>query len=151
MAISTLRSAFCGSCLAARPSRLSLAVVLACASAGAAAQTADAFFGGSGLLVVSRSVYDNRSGNVTPGMSLPPDCNSVQASCPTGGAPYDGTYPAVWNNVLYDPSFGITSRIFLDAITPGGQLVRTLEVPNSTHPGNGHDQLEVRTRSQSVE
>jgi hypothetical protein len=134
---------------ALHPSRLSLAAVLACASAGAAAQNPDPFFGGAGLLVVSRSVYDNVSGNITPGMALPPNCNSAQASCPTGGATYDGTYPAVWNNVLYDPSFGITSRICLDTITPGGQVVNTLEVPNSLHPGNGHDQLVTSFSSKS--
>ncbi|MEX3964535.1 hypothetical protein AB4Y42_20345 [Paraburkholderia sp. EG286B] len=151
MAINTLRPAFCGACFVARPSRLAIAAALVCASAGAAAASQDtnAFFGGSGLLVVSRSVYDNVSGNVTPGMTLPPNCNSAQASCPTGGAPTDGTYPAVWNNVLYDPSFGITARIFLDTITPGGQVVHTLEVPNSLHPGHGHDQLVTSFSSKS--
>jgi hypothetical protein len=98
---------------------------------------------------VSRSVYDNVSSNITPGMALPPNCNSAQASCPTGGAPSDGTYPAVWNNVLYDPSFGITSRIFLDTILPGGQVVNTLEVPNSLHPGHGPDQLVTSFSSKS--
>jgi len=150
MAVSTLRSALRRSRVAAHPSRLSLALALVCASAGAGAQTPNAFFGGAGLLVVSRSVYDNRSSNITAGMALPPDCNSASASCPTGnGAPNDGTYPAVWNNALYDPSFGITARIFLDTITPGGQVVRTLEVPNSLHPGNGHDQLVTSFSSKS--
>ena len=46
-----------------------------------------------------------------------------------------GLYPFVWNNVLTDPSFGITSRIFLDQITPGGFTLATLEVPNSTQRG----------------
>ena len=153
MAIHTVRSAFRGARFAARPSRIAIAAALVCASAGAsvatAAQDTDALFGGSGLLVVSRSVYDNVSSNVTPGMTLPPSCNSAQASCPTGGAPTDGTYPAVWNNVLYDPSFGITARIFLDTIAPGGQVVHTLEVPNSLHPGHGHDQLVTSFSSKS--
>jgi hypothetical protein len=139
MAIRTQRSAFRRSRFAAQPTRLAFALALACASAGAFAQNGDSPFGGDGLLLVSRSVYDNAQGNVTPGMALPPNCNSAQASCPTGGAPYDGRYPAVWNNVLYDPSFGITSRIFLDAITPAGQVVRSLEVPNNLHPGKDHD------------
>ncbi|PVX84449.1 hypothetical protein [Paraburkholderia unamae] len=153
MAINTVCSALCRPSfkarLAAQPSRLSLALALACASAGAFAQNADPFFGGKGVLVVSRSVYDNASSNITPGMVLPPHCNSAQASCPTGGAPYDGTYPAVWNNVLYDPSFGLTARIFLDTITPWGQVVRTLEVPNSVNPGNSHDQLVTSFSSKS--
>ncbi len=149
MAITTLRSTFCGPRLAARPACLSLAVFLAFAGAGAPAQADDSFFGDSGLLVVSRSVYDNASSTVTPGMALPPNCNSAQASCPTGGAPDDGTYPTVWNNALYDASFGIASRIFLDAITPGGHVVRTLEVPNSLHPGHDHDQLVTSFSSKS--
>lgn len=64
MAITTLRSAFCGPRLAARPACLSLAVLLAFAGAGAPAQADDSFFGDTGLLVVSRSVYDNASSNV---------------------------------------------------------------------------------------
>ena len=32
-------------------------------------------------------------------------------------------------------SFGITSAIFLDQLTPDGRFVNTLEVPNSTQPG----------------
>jgi hypothetical protein len=29
-----------------------------------------------------------------------------------------GSYPEVWNNVLTDESFGVTSKIFLDQLTP---------------------------------
>jgi hypothetical protein len=36
--------------------------------------------------------------------------------------------PNVWNNDLADPSFGITSKIFLDQLTPGGARVDSLEV-----------------------
>jgi hypothetical protein len=132
---------------ALRASLLSLAL----ASTGAVAQVPGSFFGGPGLLVVSRSVYDNVSGNVQAGEVLPPNCNSTQAGCPTtgNGATNDGTYPYVWNNVLYDPSFGVTARIFIDTITPGGQVVRTLEVPNSLHPGQGGDQLVTSFSSKS--
>jgi hypothetical protein len=35
----------------------------------------------------------------------------------------------VWNNDLYDASFGITSRIFLDELTPFGFPLRTIAVP----------------------
>ena len=83
-------------------------------------------------VVVSRSVYDNNAGNVTVGTVLPPNCASTTGGCSAAsGAPYDGTYPTVWNNNLYDGSFGITSRIFLDQITPWGQRINSLEVPNS--------------------
>ena len=85
-----------------------------------------------GNLVVSRSVYDNNPANVTVGEILPPGCGSTTAGCaPATGAPANGTYPFVFNNDLYDSSFGITSKIFLDQITPAGQLINSLEVPNS--------------------
>ena len=86
-----------------------------------------------GNLVVSRSVYDNNPANVKVGTILPPNCASTQGGCGAAtGAPNNGTYPGVFNDVLYDPSFGITSRIFLDQITPDGSLPRSLEVPNSS-------------------
>ncbi|GAB2558836.1 hypothetical protein [Rhodanobacter koreensis] len=88
-----------------------------------------------GNLVVSRSVYDNKSSNVVVGTILPPNCASTTGGCGDAtGAPYDGTYPYVWNNDLYDGSFGITARIFLDQMTPNGWLVNSLEVPNSSQP-----------------
>jgi hypothetical protein len=85
-----------------------------------------------GNLLVSRSVYDNQASNVTVGEPLPPGCvvaNVAAGSCVT--AAYDGTYPYVFNNAPIDGSFGITSRIFIDQITPFGWPVSTLEVPNS--------------------
>ncbi len=86
-----------------------------------------------GNLVVSRSVYDNNPANVKVGMILPPNCASTQGGCAaSSGAPNDGTYPYVWNNAAYDGSFGITSKIYLDQLTPYGYRIDSLEVPNST-------------------
>ncbi|HEV3334020.1 MAG TPA: hypothetical protein VG096_23700 [Bryobacteraceae bacterium] len=86
-----------------------------------------------GNLVVSRSVYDNNASNIAKGTVLPPNCASTTGGCSApSGTPYDGTYPLVWNNNLYDGSFGITSKIFLDQISPTGHLFDTLEVPNTT-------------------
>lgn len=103
-----------------------------------------------GMLVVSRSVYDDLSSNVQVGSILPPNCASTQGGCSAStGAPDDGTYPYVWNNDGYDGSFGITSRIFLDQITPGGQFAGSLEVPNSLQHGFGHDQLVTSFSSKS--
>ncbi len=82
-----------------------------------------------GNLVVSRSVYDNRAGNVAVGQPLPPDCPASTGSCVT--AMNNGSYPFVFNNVLTDASFGITSRVYLDQITPFGWLINSMEVPNS--------------------
>jgi hypothetical protein len=105
-----------------------------------------------GNLVVSRSLYDNRAANITVGEQLPPECASTQAGCPgTTGATNNGLYPAVFNNVIYDPSFGITSRIYLDQITPFGGLVNTLQVPNSLQSGvsKTSDQLVTSFSSKS--
>ncbi len=89
-------------------------------------------------IVVSRSVYDNNASNVTVGQILPPNCSQTAGSCsPATGAPYNGTYPYVFNNDLYDSSFGITSRIYLDQISLLGQPVNSIEVLNSDEGGNG--------------
>jgi hypothetical protein len=61
---------------------------------------------------------------------LPPGCTS---GCVTATA--DGSYPGVFNNALADGSFGVTSPIFLNEVTPAGRLVRTLRVPDGTRPG----------------
>jgi hypothetical protein len=79
-----------------------------------------------GNLVVSRSVYDNSPANVQVGETLPPGCTS---GC--GAARADGPYPFVFNNDLADASFGITSKVFLDQLTPTGTVVGSLEVPNN--------------------
>ena len=103
-----------------------------------------------GNLVISRSVYDNRAANVTVGEQLPPNCSRTQAGCPgTTGATNDGTYPYVFNNDMYDSSFGITSRIYLDQIDPYGLSVNTLQVPNSLQQGIHPDQLVTSFSSKS--
>ena len=104
-----------------------------------------------GNLVVSRSVYDNRAGNVVVGTVLPPNCAATSGGCGApSGAPNDGTYPTVWNNDLYDGSFGITSRIYLDEITPFGWVIDTLEVPfRPTQRGASADHLVTSFSSKS--
>jgi hypothetical protein len=89
-----------------------------------------------GNLVVSRVIYDNNASNVTVGMTLPPDCvASVVNSITCDMAVADGTYPTVWNNNLFDGSFGVTAKIILDQLTQSGVLVNSLEVPNSSQNG----------------
>ncbi|MBB6247403.1 hypothetical protein [Rhodanobacter sp. A1T4] len=103
-----------------------------------------------GNLVVSRSVYDNNASNVQVGQILPINCAATTGGCSAStGAPYDGTYPYVWNDVLYDPAFGITSRIYLDQVTPNGWLINSLEVPNSVHPYSPAGQLVTSFSSKS--
>ncbi len=41
-------------------------------------------------------------------------------------------FPTVFNNAPIDGSFGITSRIFLDQLTPSGYFVNRLEVPTES-------------------
>ena len=110
-------------------------VLLAAASIAifAANARADRSFFRPGNLVVSRSVYDNNPSNLVPGQVLPPNCTTPPGGC--GTAIRDGTYPFVWNNDPVDGSFSITSKIFLDQITPDGSPVNTLEVPNSSQNG----------------
>jgi len=89
-----------------------------------------------GNLLVSRTVYSNNPGIVKVGEVLPPDCAATTGGCSApSGAPFDGTYPTVWNNDLYDASFGITSRIFLDELTPFGFPLRTIAVPAEPSEG----------------
>jgi hypothetical protein len=83
-----------------------------------------------GNLLVSRSLYIDDSGIVAGTTELPPGCVS---GCVHANA--DGTYPEVFNNNLVDGSFGITSKIFLDQLTPSGTLINSIEVPNSTQQG----------------
>jgi hypothetical protein len=83
-----------------------------------------------GNLVVSRSVYDNNAKNVKVGALLPPNCTNTVGPCVA--ATNNGKYPGVFNNVIPDAAFGITSTIFLDQITPSGFLLDSLEVPNSS-------------------
>ena len=112
----------------------------------------DRFFFWPGNLVVSRSVYDNNPNNVQVGTILPPNCAGTQGGCSAAtGAPYNGTYPYVWNNDTYDGSFGITSKIYLDQLLPFGFVIDSLEVPNSSQRGisGESDQLVTSFSSKS--
>ncbi len=111
---------------------VSLTVAVAAGSAAYATNGSAYFLPGN--LVVSRSVYDNNPNNVQVGATLPPNCGNTSGGC-SPGATNDGTYPLVWNNDISDGSFGITSKIVLDQITPSGLLVNSLEVPNSSQNG----------------
>src|ERR1700733_3074552 len=112
----------------------------------------DRFFFSPGNLVVSRSVYDNNPNNVKVGEILPPNCANTTGGCGAAtGAPYNGTYPFVWNNDIYDASFGITSTIFLDQMFPFGFVIDSLEIPNSSQRGirTSSDQLVTSFSSKS--
>jgi len=138
-----------------RHNYLAIALLGASVAAGVAAYADDGwhpheFRFWPGNLVVSRSVYDNKASNVQVGEVLPPHCPAASGACgAVSGAPYDGTYPYVWNNELYDASFGITARIYLDQIAPNGWLIDTLEVPNSLQPAAREGELVTSFGSKS--
>jgi hypothetical protein len=102
-----------------------------------------------GNLVVSRSVYDNNANNIAVGTALPPNCAKTVGPC--APATNNGTYPFVFNNVIPDPAFGVTSKIFLDQISPFGFVLNTLEVPNSSqwNGRSGSNQLVTSFSSKS--
>ena len=106
-----------------------------------------------GNLVVSRSVYDNNANNVKVGALLAPNCanTAVASGTPCAAAISNGIYPFVFNNDTVDASFGITSTIFLDQITPFGFVLNSLEVPNSSQRNvhTGSDQLVTSFSSKS--
>jgi hypothetical protein len=83
-----------------------------------------------GNLVLSRSVYVNNPNFVKVGEVLPPGCATTSVGCtPPDTATFDGTYPYVFNNDAVDGSFGVTSPLFLDQLTPFGWRIDTLPVP----------------------
>src|SRR5215472_10576519 len=67
-----------------------------------------------GHLVLSRTVYTAGKDSIVPGVTkLPAGCTT---SCVTAVA--DGGYPEVFNNESVDASFGVSSPILLDTLTP---------------------------------
>ena len=79
-------------------------------------------------------MYQGTAASLAVGQALPPVCPNT-ASCGTAKATDSGAYPStsssnnVFNNNLADGSFGITSPIFLDQLTPSGSQVNTLTIP----------------------
>src|ERR1700722_6542993 len=89
-----------------------------------------------GNLLVATSIYQNDPNIVAGSTELPPGCSTAKkADDPCGTAVEGGEYPQVFNNETIDGSFGVTSKIVLDQLTPSGTPVSTIEVPNSTDPG----------------
>jgi hypothetical protein len=88
-----------------------------------------------GNILVSRSVYAGTASTVTVGEQLPPNCPGISGACAT--AISNGEFPNlndasnVWLNATVDGSFGVTSPIFIDQMTPTGTLVSTIAVPST--------------------
>jgi hypothetical protein len=104
----------------------------------------DAYFE-PGNLLVSRTVYQTSPGVITPGVTvLPPGCTTGCAV-----ATDDASYPGVWNNEAPDPSFGVTSPIYLDQLTTSGHRISTLAVPSSSADGHNAGALVTSFPSKS--
>jgi hypothetical protein len=108
-----------------------------------------------GDLLVATSTFQNDPNIVAGTTELPPGCNpsttKPKPPDPCGTAVENGDYPLVFNNDTIDGSFGVTSKIVLDQLTPSGTPVSTIEVPNSTDPGvtSNSDQMVTSFSSKS--
>ena len=114
--------------------RFALALLATTALGGTLAFADEITFFAPGHLLLSRSVYDAPANIITPGVTqLPPGC--TPGNCVTATA--DGTYPTVFNNAIVDASFGVTAPILIDEmlIVPSGDVVQTVQVPNSSEKG----------------
>jgi hypothetical protein len=89
-----------------------------------------------GNLLVATSTYQNDPNIVANVTQLPPGCSAAKgAPDPCGTAVTNGNYPYVFNNDSVDASFGVTSEITLNQLTPSGLPISRIEVPNSSEPG----------------
>ena len=78
-----------------------------------------------GDLLVSTSDYVNDPNIVAGQTLLPPGGSSAVA------AVANGDYPGVFNNDTVDGSFGVTSPLYLDEITPSGRPQAVIPVPEN--------------------
>jgi acid phosphatase len=72
----------------------------------------------AGNLLLSHSYYAGNASTVTIGQTLPGG----------GTAIANGTYPKVFQNNTVDGSFGVTSPLYLDQLTPSGATVSSLNL-----------------------
>jgi hypothetical protein len=132
---------------------LPIAVALAAAPHAASAQADPAAAAPvltPGNIVVSRSLYTATPSSVVVGQDLPPNCVPNTANKVTcGTAVANGTFPTVFNNDTPDGSFGITSPIYIDEMTPSGTILNSTQVPNSSTTTG--DQLVTSFSSKSEE
>jgi hypothetical protein len=101
------------------------------ASSGAQASVANPGFGNDtrlipGDLLVSTSHYVNDPNIVAGQTILPPGAGAAGATAIAGG-----DYPFVFNNDTVDGSFGVTSKLALEEITPWGLPQGLIQVPDS--------------------
>jgi hypothetical protein len=128
--------------------RFAVALLATTALGGTIAYADEITFFLPGTLLVTRSVYNSPANIITAGVTqLPPGCTA--GNCVTAIA--DGTYPFVFNNDTVDGSFGITAPIFLDELLPNGEVLQSVELPNSGEHGvsSNKDQMVTSFSSKS--
>ena len=86
-----------------------------------------------GHLLLSSTTYTVPASAITVGKTILPGCTLGTAGDPNCTAVADASYPGVFNNEEYDPSFGITTPISLQLITPSGHTMSTVQVPTDTN------------------
>jgi hypothetical protein len=138
--------------LRATTARASAALAVGCTLALLAPAVAGAHDRGlaPGNLLISRSVY-TRDADIQPGVTqLPPNCTA--GNCGTAVA--DGAYPYVFNNDAVDGSFGVTSPLFLDEVSPWGGVLDTIKVPThdlvTSFSSKSEGALNLSTNGQDV-
>ena len=84
-----------------------------------------------GNLLVSTSDY--APADITAGVTqLPPECGTTAAAAPCATAVANGDdFPFVLNNDSVDAFFGVGSPVYLDELTPWGQHIATIPVPDN--------------------
>jgi hypothetical protein len=100
-------------------SRLLILAVSTLSGFAAPAAFAQAFQPGS--LIVSRTTYAGTAGTVRVGQALPGGGNAIA----------DGSFPNVFKNESVDPSFGVSSPIFLDQLTASGAFIGGVAVDSA--------------------
>jgi hypothetical protein len=117
--------------IAALAAGLCISAAVAATVSGTANAAPKAVPWGSGLrpgdLLVSGSDFVPDPALVAGTTQLPPGCTT--GNCVTATA--DGYFPQIFNNVLTDASFGITSPIFLDELSTSGARVSRIDIPGS--------------------
>ena len=96
-----------------RPSLLASLIASAFTLPAAQAQT---FLPGN--LIVSRTVYAGTAATVAVGQTLASGKAAVA----------DGSFPNVFKNEVPDPSFGVSSAIYLDQVSRSGSTISTLAI-----------------------
>jgi hypothetical protein len=133
--------------------RFAVALLATTALGSSVAYAGDLTFFAPGNLLLSHSIYSSPASILTAGTTvLPPGCTAATAAAsatPCVTATADGTYPTVFNNDLVDASFGVTAPILLDELRPNGDLVQSIEVPNTSNANANRDQMVTSFSSKS--